>query len=329
MESLSSAQRLAAVIAGDYPIPVFINRECSFRGTIRDLMMAYADWLTRPFANVVPMRFEDVVGPAGGGDRRSQLQTLWRLQLALHVPGRPGDFVEGIFNKNSKTFRKGKIGSYGDEFRDEHYRLFNSLPQDFMQLYGYGDGLASGREHPLAACPPPDAEGRRPTTQFAASSHPYRGEIARVAPTVSLPCLLQEDYRGFNVVRFQWQYIGVSLELGDIGAWPPRQGDVALWTSQGKWIVGKSCDDVRAIIDDRRMQRLEARLVNLENSLQQALAEIDGRLSYLRGEVFILHHKVRLKYQLERVRHHIEKIVPFSRLWKLFSRRPDRREPGG
>ncbi len=298
MESLSPAERLSAVVSGDYPIPVYINRDFSFRGTIRDLMMEYAGWLSGPFSNVLPLRFEDIVGPAGGGDERAQLNTLWRLQLALHVPGKPGDFVQGIFNKGSLTFRKGAIGGYRDEFSDEHHRLFRSLPQDFMRVYGYGDSAAPER--------------RQAGKAVAESSHRTMREIAQEPASFRSPCLLEEGYRGFNIVRFDRQCIGVAQELGGIGTWPPPQESVVQWATQGKWIVGKSCYEVRAAIDDRRIQGMEA-----------SLRQLNAHVQYLREDLRSLRHKLSMRGCLEAARRSIEKVLPLSRLGKFFSRRGD------
>lgn len=303
MESLSAADRLSAVIGGEYPIPIFINRDFSFRGTIRDLMMEYAGWLNGPFRNVLPIRFEDIVGTAGGACEETQLQVLWQLQLAWHVPGRPGDFVSGLFNKRSMTFRKGTIGSYQDEFQAEHHRLFQSLPQDFMRVYGYGG--SDGPEHLQAE------------KKDAVSSHRCSGRIAMEPAFARSPYLLEEGYRGFNIVRFERQYIGVAQELGDIGAWPAAAEHVAQWTARGTWIAGNSCNEVRSAIDDRRIRGLEARIKDLEDALQ----ETDGLAQYLLEDLRAVHHRLSVRGHVEAARRLIAKVNPLSRLWRFFSRR--------
>jgi adenylylsulfate kinase len=104
-------------------------------GSIRDFVMPFAGWLEMP--NIIPIRFEDLVGPNGGGSFDAQFETILKLQLKLHAPGRPLDFMGRAFDKESPTFRKGQIGSYLEEFTEEHINLFKSLPQDFMEIYGY------------------------------------------------------------------------------------------------------------------------------------------------------------------------------------------------
>ena len=258
-------------------------------------MMEYAGWLAGPFSNVLPMRFEDIVGSAGGGDDKTQLKTLWRLQLAWHVPGRPGDFVEGIFNKRSLTFRKGAIGSYRDEFSVEHHRLFCSLPQDFMRVYGY-DGSAA-------------PEDRQAGKEVAAPAQFSTREMAMETASFRSPCLLEEGYRGFNIVRFERQCIGVAQELGDIGAWPPRRGKRCAVDSRGKWIVGKSCHEVRTAIDDRRIQCLEA-----------SLRQVHGQVDCLREDLRVFRHSLSLRGRLGAAKRSIEKVIPLSGLLNFFSR---------
>lgn len=124
MSLRSDHERLMKVICG---APVIFS--------IRDFVMPFAGWLEMP--NVIPIRFEDLVGPNGGGSFDSQFETILKLQLALHVSGKTIDFASKAFNKESPTFRKGEIGSYLDEFTEEHIILFKSLPQDFMEIYGY------------------------------------------------------------------------------------------------------------------------------------------------------------------------------------------------
>lgn len=123
--SLSSDhERLMKTICG---APLF--------NSIRDFVMPFADWLKMP--NIIPIRFEDLIGPKGGGSLDAQVELIWKLQLKFHIPGRPLSFAENVFDEGCPTFRKGQIGSYKEEFTEEHYKAFQSLPQDFMEMYGY------------------------------------------------------------------------------------------------------------------------------------------------------------------------------------------------
>ena len=83
------SERVARVITGDYPIPIYLNRYLNLSGNIRELLVTYLAWFDA-FPNVWRLRYEDIIGADGGCDIERQLQTIWQLQLALHVPGRPG-----------------------------------------------------------------------------------------------------------------------------------------------------------------------------------------------------------------------------------------------
>jgi len=105
--------------------------------TIRDQIMNYACWMDLSEYNVSPVKFEDLIGPLGGGEKKRQIETVWKLQLALHVPGNPEIYADQVYNVNSPSFRLGKIGSYKQEFKKIHYDAFNALNQDFMKIFGY------------------------------------------------------------------------------------------------------------------------------------------------------------------------------------------------
>lgn len=128
MSLSSDSERLLKVIKG---APILNN--------INDFVMPYAGWLEMP--NVIPIKFEDLVGPKGDGSYEKQLNTIWKLQLMLHIPGRPLDFAKKAFDDTSPTFRRGKIGSYLDEFSEEHINLFKSLPNTFMEKYGFNNDV--------------------------------------------------------------------------------------------------------------------------------------------------------------------------------------------
>jgi hypothetical protein len=131
-------ERLDRVIAGNYPLPVYINDCLSFGGDIRDLFMLYKAWWCDNFPNVWLVRFEELIGPLGGGDYAEQLKTVWGLQLALHVPGAPSDYAHKIFSATVATFRRGQIGDYLNEFSVKHHQYFEKAQELFVPL-GYAD----------------------------------------------------------------------------------------------------------------------------------------------------------------------------------------------
>ena len=136
---MPTGERISRIIAGEYPIPIFLNRYLNLSGSIRDLFVPYLSLCSATFPNVWCLRFEDIIGARGGGDIERQLETIWGLQLALHVPGRPGSYSDSIFSTKSLTYRKGQIGDYLKDFTQDHHELFQQSAGDLLGVLGYAD----------------------------------------------------------------------------------------------------------------------------------------------------------------------------------------------
>ena len=132
------AERVGRVLTGEYPIPIYLNRYLNLSGGIRELLAPYLTWWSDTFPNVWRMRYEDIIGADGGGDAGRQLQTIWELQLALHVPGRPGNYRDRVFSRDALTFRRGQIGDYLIDFSKDHHELFERSAGDVLGTLGYG-----------------------------------------------------------------------------------------------------------------------------------------------------------------------------------------------
>jgi hypothetical protein len=88
-------------------------------------------WMKEP--DVFVCRFEDLVGPEGGGDRGRQERAIRdvAMHLGIHVPGwKVSRIAEELFGK-SPTFRKGQIGKWREHFSKENIatckRIFGQL----------------------------------------------------------------------------------------------------------------------------------------------------------------------------------------------------------
>jgi len=132
------SERLGRVITGKYPIPIYLNRYLNLNGSIRELLATYLAWWSDTFPNVWRIRYEDIIGVEGGGDIGRQLRTIWELQLALHVPGQPGNYCDRIFSRRALTFRRGQIGDYLVDFGKDHHELFEQSAGDLLGTLGYG-----------------------------------------------------------------------------------------------------------------------------------------------------------------------------------------------
>jgi hypothetical protein len=139
MENMAVEERINTIIRGDYPIPVFINDRYCLDGSIATLFGSYERWRTELWQNLWRIRYEDLIGPKGLGTLEAQLEAIWGLQLALHVPGNPARFARKVFSEHSPTFFKGTIGRFQTEFSAANHQALDAVSADFIQRAGYAD----------------------------------------------------------------------------------------------------------------------------------------------------------------------------------------------
>jgi len=87
------------------------------------------------------VRFEDLVGPDGGGDRARQLGALKAVYdfVGMCVDGATiGSIGDRLFSSDSPTFRRGVVGGWRRSFDPELVELFDGEVGDRIALYGYG-----------------------------------------------------------------------------------------------------------------------------------------------------------------------------------------------
>jgi hypothetical protein len=98
----------------------------------------FAGWLTD--AQSLPVKYEDVVGPRGGGDTERQRETVRKIMEFTGVDTRQVDLqtvVDSLYDEKSPTFRKGRIDSWRDEFDPEFEEVFLRQSKGLLDLYGY------------------------------------------------------------------------------------------------------------------------------------------------------------------------------------------------
>jgi hypothetical protein len=111
--------------------------------SLRERLDAFAGWLDGPWAVI---RFEDLIGPDGGGDRSSQLRTVRFLYGSLGVQADDAlirSVCRVLFSPASPTFRLGAIGQWRTSFDPELERLMEEVVGDAMVRYGYLAASAS------------------------------------------------------------------------------------------------------------------------------------------------------------------------------------------
>ena len=94
-----------------------------------------APWQQWPEAMLV--RFEDIIGPPGGGDAQSQLQTLEAICTHLACPAdRLQEVATRLFG-GSATFRQGTTGQWRDLFTPAHQAAFDEVAPGLLATFGY------------------------------------------------------------------------------------------------------------------------------------------------------------------------------------------------
>ena len=91
---------------------------------IKKMYDAYLPWTALP--NVLTIRFEDLIGPRGGGNLEAQIISI--TDVAQHIGktitrAEAISYGDSIFG-NTHSFNKGKIGSWKEYFTPEQKELF-------------------------------------------------------------------------------------------------------------------------------------------------------------------------------------------------------------
>lgn len=132
IRALAPEERIAAALVGLAP-------DGSGRG-LRSMVARVDDasrWAAHPVCLLT--RFEDLVGPQGGGSRGQQLRTLSRL--AAHVGVQlTGDqlsgLADGLFG-GTDTFRRGRVEAWRETFTPELATTADALLGDVLDDLGY------------------------------------------------------------------------------------------------------------------------------------------------------------------------------------------------
>ncbi len=122
-------ERLRLAIVGD---------PASNLASIGQRLDYFAGWLK---AGCLVVRFEDLVGPGGGGDEARQKAAVESIYGFLGLGS--GDRLvrsvcDRLFSSDSPTFRKGTVGGWRRFFDPELEAIFNEVVGDRVIPYGYG-----------------------------------------------------------------------------------------------------------------------------------------------------------------------------------------------
>jgi hypothetical protein len=139
--ALDPGARLLAAIAG---VPGDVPWDSV---ALRDIGAVFAQFLPwRDEPGTLLLRFEDLVGPQGGGDARRQRAAVERLaaHVGVTLDAPAVDAVcERVFDPQSPTFRRGACGEWRARFGPEHRRAFERVAGSLPAELGYDEAPAA------------------------------------------------------------------------------------------------------------------------------------------------------------------------------------------
>ena len=88
--------------------------------------------------NVLKVRFEDLIGPRGGGDHQKQLESIKAFTQYLSIDQADIELIaDSLFSEDSATFRRAKVGSYKTFLTPDQLTYFNKRHAKILSQYGY------------------------------------------------------------------------------------------------------------------------------------------------------------------------------------------------
>jgi hypothetical protein len=106
--------------------------------SIAETLSGYLPWLDQP--SILVVRFEDLIGPRGGGDPNKQLDEIERISGFVGRPlNREGAarIAGKMYARGSLTFRRGQAGDWRNHFSEAHKAAFEEVAGDLLERLGY------------------------------------------------------------------------------------------------------------------------------------------------------------------------------------------------
>lgn len=153
------AARLSALLTG-VPGPS-IGPGQSDAAPLGEALRAFVPWTHEPGCLVV--RYEDLVGPQGGGSADRQLETVRAISEHIGIqasPERIRHIAENSYWRKSRTFHKGTTGRWREVFTPEHVATFKATSGNLLEILGYEHNDAWDAQSPS----PADSESPEPVT---------------------------------------------------------------------------------------------------------------------------------------------------------------------
>lgn len=96
------------------------------------------EWIHKD--DVIVSRFEDLVGPQGGGSLEAQENLITHIANRLNIPmngAKLNHIISNLFGTGTPTFREGKIGSWKEHFTEAHKAAFEKHMGALQLELGY------------------------------------------------------------------------------------------------------------------------------------------------------------------------------------------------
>jgi hypothetical protein len=129
----TEGERITATIAG-FPADEYGRGQ----DPIGERLARYVPWLSIP--GVLVVRFEDLVGAAGGGSRERQDEAVDAVAQHVDRPLRPERvraIADRVWSDKSSTFRQGRAGGWRDQLTPEQVALFKNVAGEQLIALGY------------------------------------------------------------------------------------------------------------------------------------------------------------------------------------------------
>lgn len=169
-------------------------------GKLHDRINKFAAWLA--FSNVIPVSFEELIGENGGGDNAIQRRTVWSVILKLQVTAEVGVVASNLFNPDSPTFSRGKIGNHTEKLSKESWEALGQVPHDYLNVFGY--------QHT------PDGNSAE---IFSRRIEEFRKRPLRLAvqkATSTPPVLIRKNLLGHNLIKYYGNLYAVPTNVGNL-----------------------------------------------------------------------------------------------------------------
>ena len=104
---------------------------------VKEFYDSFIPWLQSEFCHFV--RFENLIGPKGGGSLLSQYTTIESIAkyIGIELNSQQIEFIMTNLFGSSFSFHKGQIGSWRKYFTEKHKKLFKDVAGQLLIELGY------------------------------------------------------------------------------------------------------------------------------------------------------------------------------------------------